>query len=403
MAIISIFSGSHCHGEEIAAAVSRRLGWERVDRELLLLAAAESGVAEDRLESVMLDSPPFFNRLTREREKNLAHLRVGLAELVQRDDLVYHGFAGHLIPRGISHVLQVCAIANMDYRVKLAVRQEGLSRADAHKAIGEEDAQRLRWTQWIVGQDPYLESLYDVVLAMHDMTVDEAVEVLVASAAKPAVATTPASRQAAADFQLAARVNLALTQEGHEVEVRADRGNVFIGINKYVFRRSRFEERLEAIAMQVPGVESFSAGPGTRYVPPGLVPTPEIDPPFRTLLVDDEREFVHTLSERLETRNLLSEVVYDGEQALAALADEPPEVMVLDLKMPGIDGLEVLRRVKRDHPQVEVIILTGHGTDREKAEAEELGAFAYLRKPVDIDVLAATMREAYAKLGKSGP
>jgi DNA-binding response OmpR family regulator len=72
--------------------------------------------------------------------------------------------------------------------------------------------------------------------------------------------------------------------------------------------------------------------------------------------------------------------------------------MVLDLKMPGIDGMEVLRRVKRTHPSTEVIILTGHGTDAEEVLARELGAFAYLRKPVDIEELTETMKAAYRQL-----
>jgi DNA-binding NtrC family response regulator len=67
--------------------------------------------------------------------------------------------------------------------------------------------------------------------------------------------------------------------------------------------------------------------------------------------------------------------------------------------MPGIDGLEVLRRVKQQHPATEVIILTGHGSEEEKALAIQLGAFAYLRKPVDIDILTETMRKAYSKVG----
>ena len=71
---------------------------------------------------------------------------------------------------------------------------------------------------------------------------------------------------------------------------------------------------------------------------------------------------------------------------------------VLDLKMPGIDGLEVLRRVKKSHPHVEVIILTGHGSDKEKQTAYDLGAFAYLQKPANIDQLAEKMREAYRKV-----
>jgi two-component system response regulator CpxR len=122
----------------------------------------------------------------------------------------------------------------------------------------------------------------------------------------------------------------------------------------------------------------------------------------KVMLVDDEKEFVHTLSERLRTRSLESSIAYDGEQALEMIEKDLPDVMVLDLMMPGIDGIEVLRRIKRDHPEVEVIILTGHGSDREKQLAEELGAFAYLNKPVDVDLLARVMREAYGRAGRTG-
>jgi len=75
---------------------------------------------------------------------------------------------------------------------------------------------------------------------------------------------------------------------------------------------------------------------------------------------------------------------------------------VLDLKMPGIDGMEVLRRVKREHPAIEVIILTGHGSEKDRTACMEAGAFAYLQKPVDIEKLSETMRQAYEKVRGRG-
>ncbi len=75
--------------------------------------------------------------------------------------------------------------------------------------------------------------------------------------------------------------------------------------------------------------------------------------------------------------------------------------MVLDLKMPGVNGMDVLRKVKKERPHVEVIILTGHGSEKDKDLAMELGAFAYLEKPVDIEILTKTMKEAYAKINES--
>jgi DNA-binding response OmpR family regulator len=116
---------------------------------------------------------------------------------------------------------------------------------------------------------------------------------------------------------------------------------------------------------------------------------------FKVLMVDDEEDFVKTLAERMKMRDLESDVALNGEQALQLVQDDVPDVMVLDLKMPGVDGMEVLRRVRETYPKVQVVILTGHGSEKDEAEARRLGAYAYLRKPVEIEVLIKTLRSAY--------
>jgi DNA-binding response OmpR family regulator len=118
---------------------------------------------------------------------------------------------------------------------------------------------------------------------------------------------------------------------------------------------------------------------------------------FKVLMVDDEEDFVKTLAERMQMRDLDSDVALSGEAALQIVEDQVPDVMVLDLKMPGIDGMEVLRRVRKAYPQVQVVILTGHGSEKDEAEARRLGAFAYLQKPVDIEKLVVTLKNAYKK------
>lgn len=122
----------------------------------------------------------------------------------------------------------------------------------------------------------------------------------------------------------------------------------------------------------------------------------------RFLLIDDEKEFVTTLSERLETRNLESSIAYDGEEALSIMKTDPPDVMVLDIRMPGIDGMEVLRWVKRNRPATEVIMLTGHGSEQEERLAMEVGAYAYFNKPVHINTLAEAMKQAHEKFKGCG-
>lgn len=118
---------------------------------------------------------------------------------------------------------------------------------------------------------------------------------------------------------------------------------------------------------------------------------------IKLLLVDDEENFVRTLAERLQIRDLGPKVALSGEEALDALEKEIPDVIVLDLRMPGIDGMEVLRRVKRSQKPIQVIILTGHGTDKDKEEAMRIGAFEYHKKPVDIDALVFSIKNAYRK------
>ena len=118
---------------------------------------------------------------------------------------------------------------------------------------------------------------------------------------------------------------------------------------------------------------------------------------IKVLLVDDEEAFVNTLAQRLKMRELNVETVYDGEQALAQVKSKEPDVMVLDLKMPGLHGMDVLREIRKSYPNMQVIILTGLGTVKDEEEARRLGGFDFLRKPADIEKLIGKIKEAYAE------
>ena len=115
---------------------------------------------------------------------------------------------------------------------------------------------------------------------------------------------------------------------------------------------------------------------------------------YRVLLVDDEEEFVSALSERLMLRGIEVESALNGEEALAWLVVKEFEVVFLDVMMPGLGGLEVLRQIKSTHPDTQVILLTGHGSTREGIEGMRLGAFDYLTKPADEDRLLEVLNNA---------
>ncbi len=115
---------------------------------------------------------------------------------------------------------------------------------------------------------------------------------------------------------------------------------------------------------------------------------------WKVLLVDDEQEFVSTLAERLGLRGIDAAVASDGEEALRMVDDIRPQVVVLDLMMPGMSGVEVLQQIKSLYPETRVLLLTGHGSTREGIEGMRLGADDYLMKPINIDELIDKMKKA---------
>jgi two-component system response regulator CpxR len=173
---------------------------------------------------------------------------------------------------------------------------------------------------------------------------------------------------------------------------------VVLTINKQVLMLSRLEAELKSIARNVPGVTSVETRIAKGLHESNIYRKHSSETPSKVLLVDDEREFVQTLSERLMLRDMGSAVAYDGESALNVVREDDPEVIIIDLKMPGVDGIEVLKRIKKARPEIEVIVLTGHGSESDKNLCLTLGAFAYLKKPVDINELSEAIKKAYEKI-----
>lgn len=118
---------------------------------------------------------------------------------------------------------------------------------------------------------------------------------------------------------------------------------------------------------------------------------------IRVLLVDDEVEFLETLLKRMRKRQVEAAGVQSGEDALRYLEHSPVDVVVLDVKMPGMDGIDALKAIKARHPLVEVIMLTGHANVEVAIQGMELGAFDYLMKPMDIDELLYKVQDACKK------
>jgi CheY-like chemotaxis protein len=400
MSVITIFSGTFCKENLIVEAVAKHTGYKLLTDDAVAAQAGKiSGMSENKIRNAFSAKTSVFNKFTHEKERAVAWIRLALAEMLS-ENILLTGFTSQLIPREISHVLRICLIADMKFRTAVAAEEKKLSEKESVSLIHTQDEDRAAWVHTLFKtKDPWDTSLYDILVPTDKMKPDEIVNLISDNLRSEIIKPTEASQKAAQDFILSAQVEVSLAKEGHSVGVSARDGAVTLTINKHVLMLNRLEEELKSIAGKVSGVKSVETRVGKGYHQTDIYRKYDFELP-KLLIVDDEREFVQTLSERLLIRDVGAAVAYDGESALNMVNEEDPEVMILDLKMPGIDGIEVLRRVKETRPEIEVIILTGHGSEADKEVCMKLGAFAYLNKPVTIDVLSETFKKAKEKMMK---
>ncbi len=400
MSIITLFSGSFCNENPVIEEVISLTGYRLItDMEVVAEASRLSQISESKIMRAFSAGTSVFNKFTREKEYSIAFLKLALAELIPEDNALVTCFCGQLVPKAISHALRVCLIASLKYRVAAASREQGISDKEAAKLVQKREADCAAWIDMLFNQsDPWDAGLYDIVIPADKMAPAEAAALISDNAVSDVVRSTESSRQALGDFRLAAATEVALAREGHNVDVSAQDGSITITINKQVLRLSRLQDELRSIAEQISGVKAVETKVGKDFHKSDIYRKHNFEMPSKVLLVDDEREFVQTLSERLVMRDLGPAVAYDGESALNLINEDEPDVMIVDLKMPGIDGLEVLRKVKQTRPEIEVIVLTGHGHEEDRELCMQLGAFAYLQKPLDINELSDIIKKANEKI-----
>ncbi|MFH1152758.1 MAG: response regulator [Pseudomonadota bacterium] len=401
MSIIAITSGLFTNAGSAVSRLSATLNHAVVtDNDIIEETIRVQGVNRSTIDKVIKCSPIAYNDFTHEKEKHIACLRKTVADHVTRGDTIFHGILGHLIPKWTTHVLSVLIITDKATRIQTGAARLGKTEQDVTARINEADRQAIFWINSITGKKAWDKTLYDIVIPSDKVSPEETMELITRHLNSMPDITPEKIRREAQDLALAARVDLALAEMGSNLAVSANNGHIVITIDRNVLLLSKFQQKVTLIAQQVEGVRSVETKIGKNYYNCDTNQNLELSDPFHILLVDDEKEFVQTLSERLKMRQIANNVAFNGQDAIDIANSNDTEVMVLDLKMPGVDGFEVLRKIKSTKPYIEVIILTGHGSDKDRAACMELGAFAYLQKPADIDLLTQTMKEAYARINR---
>jgi cytidylate kinase len=209
MSIITISRGSYYRGREVAEKLAQQLGYECLSRDILLEASAEFNIPEIKLIRAIKDAPSILDRLTHQKEKYVAYIRAALLKHVQKDNVVYHGLFGHFFLQDIPHVLKVRIVADLEERVADEVKREGISEAKAREIITKDDEERRKWALHLYCADWWDATLYDLVIHLKTITVDDAVSLLCHTVQLPGFQTTPESQEAINNLVEATKMEMA--------------------------------------------------------------------------------------------------------------------------------------------------------------------------------------------------
>ncbi len=402
MPTITVTNGLYSNAEETVIMLSKNLNCKVItDNDIIMETLRRDNLKEATLLKAVQSRQIAFNDFTHEKEKYIAYLKKTVSEYISKGNCIFHGILGHLIPQDVSHVMRVLIITDKNTRTANGMNKLGLSEKEIKKNMEISDRHAFLWTNTMSGKKAWDKLLYDIVIPTDKLNTTESVNLILEHTEKLSDIPEDTVKKEISDFKLTADVEINLSGLGKGLITTSDDGNILVTIDKNVMMLSKFQQKIIKIAQNIPGVKSVKTKIGQNYYKSDIIHNYDFKTPLRILLVDDEKEFVQTLSERLKIRQFASEVVFNGQEALDFTDREDTEVMVLDLKMPGIDGFEVLKKIKQTKPEIEVIILTGHGSEEDRKTCMDLGAFAYLQKPADIDQLTATMKEAYEKINST--
>lgn len=233
MAVITVSRGTYSGGETVAKLLAERLEYQFLSREALFNStASEYGIPIDRLVAAMEKPPSFWQQFDSERLRYRNYVRAALCAEARGGNLVYHGHAGHLVLAGVSHVIRVRVIADMNYRVASVIETRGLSRKDAISHIRKMDFERGRWARFLYGIDWGDSSLYDVTLNLAHMSALSAAEVVLRMVDLEEFKPTPQSLRTMDGLALGSRIWATLARNPRtasaDLEVTAEDGVVTV-------------------------------------------------------------------------------------------------------------------------------------------------------------------------------
>jgi cytidylate kinase len=244
------------------------LGYECIARDVLLEASHEFNIEEVRLIRALHDAPSILARFTRGRERYIAHIRAALLRHLRRDNVVYHGLAGHFFVAGVSHVLKVRILADMDERISLEMKRSSVSRDEAERLLRNDDEERRKWSRHLHGIDTWDARLYDLVIHVRKIRIEDAVDIICDTVQLDHFQTTPESQRMMDDLALAADVTSHLVDSYPNAVVTARQGATTVQVPTSGNDEAQVVKEITELVEGVEGVTEVTVDtvPATTYM-----------------------------------------------------------------------------------------------------------------------------------------
>lgn len=257
MTIITISRGSYCKGKEIAEKVAEKLGFDCVRREIILETTGQFHLPEIELVRAIHDAPTILDRFGFRKEMYTAYFQNALLQNVKEKNAVYHGLAGHFFFTGISHVLKVRIIADMEDRIQLEMQRENISYAEAQKILVKDDEERRKWSKHLYGINTADPKLYDMVIHIKKFDTDMAADLITKAANMPQFQENDESKAAMEDLFLASEVKVALVTHVPLYNVTSKDGEVHVMTKGHVSQEKAITGEVNKYASNIPGVKKL--------------------------------------------------------------------------------------------------------------------------------------------------
>jgi cytidylate kinase len=266
MSIVTISRGSYSRGKEIAEKLAGTLGYECISREIILEASEQFNIQEIKLVRAIHDAPSVLDRFSYGKERYIAFFRAAFLKRLQKDNLVYHGLAGHVFVQKIPHILKVRIIANLEDRVKEEMKREKISAEQARQILVKDDAERRKWSMALYNLDTWDQRFYDMTLHLDTMGVEDAVSTILHILERPCFRTTPESIELLDNLSLSAQTEAALVNEFPKAAVDAGKGAVYVSIRGSLVDEKRISEKVNRLIENVAGIKKINVNIVPHYI-----------------------------------------------------------------------------------------------------------------------------------------